>query len=322
MPVSVYALIVDISANVTGCGDGVIGVGEQCDGAELGGASCFSLGFNRGNLSCTGACTLNAAACIANNGGGGGGGGGGGFFSIPTKNVVFSGRAYPLSKITILKDGQVALTTIAGPDSNFSASISGLSTGTYLFAVYGQDSSGIRSSLFTFSIYITSGVTTKIGGIFVAPTISIDKSEVRKGDTVTIFGQSIPDSNITISVHSNEEFFLQKKSDEKGVYLAQFDTSVLEVGGHSTKSKSTYEGQISPYGKSIGFLVGTRNIIDTDNPLEKKSDVNSDAKINLVDFSILAYWYKRDNPPENVDLNADGKIDLVDLSIMAFYWTG
>ena len=69
-------------------------------------------------------------------------------------------------------------------------------------------------------------------------------------------------------------------------------------------------------------MVGTRNILETDNPIEKKSDVNSDTKINLVDFSILAYWYKRESPPTNVDLNADGKIDLVDLSIMAFYWTG
>lgn len=322
MPVSVYALIVDISANVTGCGDGLIGVGEQCDGAELGGASCFSLGFNRGNLSCTNACTLNASACVANNGGGGGGGGGGGIFNIPTKNVVFSGRAYPLSKVTILKDGQVTATTIAGPDSNFSVSISGLSTGTYLFAVYGQDSAGVRSSLFTFSIYITSGVTTKIGGIFIAPTISVDKSEVRKGDTVTIFGQSIPDSDITISVHSDEEFFLQKTSDNDGVYLAQFDTSVLEVGSHSTKSKATFDTQISPYGKSVGFTVGTKNVIDLDTDEIIRSDSNSDGRVNLVDFSILSYWFNRSNPPTTVDLNDDKKVDLVDFSIMAFHWTG
>jgi hypothetical protein len=41
-----------------------------------------------------------------------------------------------------------------------------------------------------------------------------------------------------------------------------------------------------------------------------------------VDFSIMAYWYKRPNPPASVDLNGDSKIDLVDFSILAFNWTG
>lgn len=53
-----------------------------------------------------------------------------------------------------------------------------------------------------------------------------------------------------------------------------------------------------------------------------KSDINSDHKVNLVDFSIAAYWYKRSSPPESVDLNGDKIINLVDFSIMAFYWTG
>jgi hypothetical protein len=50
--------------------------------------------------------------------------------------------------------------------------------------------------------------------------------------------------------------------------------------------------------------------------------MNNDRRVNLVDFSIAAYWYKRSSPPASVDLNGDGKVDLVDFSIMAFYWTG
>jgi hypothetical protein len=42
----------------------------------------------------------------------------------------------------------------------------------------------------------------------------------------------------------------------------------------------------------------------------------------LIDFSIAAYWYKRPSVPENVDINSDGKVDLIDFSIMAFHWTG
>jgi len=53
----------------------------------------------------------------------------------------------------------------------------------------------------------------------------------------------------------------------------------------------------------------------------KRGDINRDGKVNIVDFSIAAYWYKRLNPPTSVDINGDGAITLVDFSIMAFYWT-
>ena len=55
---------------------------------------------------------------------------------------------------------------------------------------------------------------------------------------------------------------------------------------------------------------------------DKRGDVNADCKVNLVDFSIVAYWYGRTNPPKTVDINGDGKINLVDFSIMAYNWTG
>jgi len=57
--------------------------------------------------------------------------------------------------VNILKDGQLALSTIAGPDSNFTATIGNLSSGNYTFSVYGEDKNGLRSSPFTFQITIT-----------------------------------------------------------------------------------------------------------------------------------------------------------------------
>lgn len=44
------------------CGDGVINGNEACDGSDLGGASCASLGFGGGTLSCA-ACVLDTSAC-------------------------------------------------------------------------------------------------------------------------------------------------------------------------------------------------------------------------------------------------------------------
>lgn len=257
----------------------------------------------------------------------GGGGGGGGTTGSTGTGVIFSGRAYPLSKVSILKDGQLVITTIAGPDSNFTASLLNLSSGNYNFSVYGEDKNGVRSSSFTFPIYITSNVTTNIGGIFIAPTISVDKKEVKKGETIVVFGQSAQSSEITISINSEPEFFIQRQSDSNGVYLLNFDTSVLALGKHSARSKAAKNEEISPFSASVGFAVGSQNVLVPTDSCAKKGDLNADCRINLVDFSIAAFWYKKPlsitfSTKENEKLNGDNKIDLVDFSIMAFNWTG
>jgi hypothetical protein len=73
----------------------------------------------------------------------------------------------------------------------------------------------------------------------------------------------------------------------------------------------------------ITFKVGNKNITSAKSTgCPPKGDLNGDCKVDLIDFSIMAYWYKRPNPPELVDLNGDGKVDLIDFSILAYYWTG
>jgi hypothetical protein len=256
--------------------------------------------------------------------GGGGGGGGGGPPPVVT-SVIFSGRAYPLSTVTLLNDASVAASTVADAAANFQITLTNLTGGNYMFSVYSEDNVGNRSSLLTFPISVTAGATTNVGGIFIAPTIAVDKSEVKQGDNIAIFGQSSPVSQITISVNSNQQFFGQVNSDANGAYLYNFDTSPLEIGQHSTKSKAAFKGEISAFGKSVAFAVGTQNAP----PVQKcgKADLNCDGRVNLIDFSIAAYWYKRPLSAafkliEKDRLNGDGKIDLIDFSIMAYYWTG
>ena len=245
-------------------------------------------------------------------------GGGGGSIT----GVYFLGRAYPLSKITVLKDGQIAVTTIAGPDANFNVSLSGLSTGNYTFSVYGQDNKGLRSTLFNFPIFITQGATATIGGIFITPTIDVDKDEVKRGDNIAIFGQSAPNAEVTIAINSDQEFFGKIKSQKDGSYLYNFDTSSLENGQHLTKSKAALDNSVSSFGRAIVFTVGTKNIFSQPEKVSYRGDLNNDKRVSIIDFSIAAYWYKRPSPPSSVDFNSDGKIDLIDFSIMAANWTG
>jgi hypothetical protein len=163
---------------------------------------------------------------------------------------------------------------------------------------------------------------TNISGIFIAPTISVDKKEVKRGDNIAIFGQSVPASNVVISINSENEIFKTKKADKDGIYLLNFDTSEVELGQHHTKSKSAVDDQISEFSNTIGFIVGNRNVPIDAKACSIRGDLNSDCRVNLVDFSIAAFWYKKANPPSKIDLNGDKKVDLVDFSIMAFNWTG
>lgn len=251
-----------------------------------------------------------------------GGGGGGGGYTNPT-SITFSGRAYPLSKVIVLKDGQTVVETIAGPDAKFTVTLSNLSAGSFTFSIYSEDSAGRRSTLFTIPILITSGASTTISGIFLSPTIEIDKDEVKKGDTLTIFGQTAPNAEVTIEVHSDEEFYTTIPADTDGVYLNYFNTAPLSYGEHHTQSKALLSAtsEVTSYSKLLTFTVGDKNIFNETECL-LKADLNDDCRVNLIDFSILAFWYKKPNPPQKDDLNSDGKVDIVDFSIMAYYWTG
>ncbi len=317
---------VQATIKITVCGNNIKETGEQCDGADLGGASCTSLGFSSGTLSCSVSCDFNTSACTT-----AASGGGGGYVPPPTttttlpgtSQVNFKGRAYPKSTVTLLKDAQISATTIAGADANFQISISGLSAGNYIFSVYSEDSKGNRSSLLTFPLSVTSGVTTNVTNIFISPTIDVNKSEVKRGENIAIFGQSASQADIIISVSSDEEFFAKTISDKDGIYLYNFDTSVLEYGSHYTKSKAAIGNQlISGFSYSINFKVGTKTVLKELITKIIKGDSNNDKRVNLIDFSIIAYWYKRPSPPVTVDLNNDGEVTLVDFSIMAYYWTG
>jgi hypothetical protein len=154
-------------------------------------------------------------------GGGGGGGGGGSTSGMPT-TVNFSGMGYPSSKVVILQDGVIVITTTADPNANFSASLTGLTQGSYTFSVYTTDQNGLHSVSFSFPVYITAGSTVNIGGIILAPTINVDKSEVKQGDNEAIFGFAVPNGKVNISVHSTTEHLVSTIASSTGAYLYNF----------------------------------------------------------------------------------------------------
>lgn len=56
----------DFRAASAECGNGLRETGEPCDGADLGGFTCESLGYASGTLSCMPSCLLDFSQCVAN----------------------------------------------------------------------------------------------------------------------------------------------------------------------------------------------------------------------------------------------------------------
>lgn len=271
-----------------------------------------------------------AASAGGGSGGGGGGGGGGGtgILAAPTSgSVIFSGLSYPGSTVTLLRSGVIAATTRVGADATFQIRIDGLSAGLGLFSIFSEDENGNRSPAIPIPVSASLGSVIDVSGMFLAPTISTDLIQVRQGDPVTILGKSIPSSDITITVHSARTVLLSTHSDATGAYAYTYITDNLETGDHTAVARASRGSQVSDQGSMVHFTVGTDNLPRPKNQTTtacamRRGDVNCDGKVNLVDFSIVAFWYKKQGAPAKVDINHDGKVTLSDLSIMAFNWTG
>ncbi len=236
---------------------------------------------------------------------------------VETK-VIIQGKAYPSSLITVLKDGKIALTTKADARANFKVEISNITAGIYTFGVWAKDKEGRRSITFTFTTFIRSKTITTIGGIFIPPTIELSKVGLQRGETLNILGQTAPKSEISIFISSPGQGIIKKTQAElDGTWFYAFDTTPLEEGSHTSQAKAVSpEDLLSSFSKLLSFYIGGEAI----HGLCPGADFNKDGRVNLVDFSILLYWWGKVN--SCVDQNQNGIVNITDFSIMLYYWTG
>ena len=254
-------------------------------------------------------------------GSGGGGGGGGGFLT----QITFSGKAYPGSTVTLLKDAQLTGSAVADANANFQVTATGLYGGSYIFILYAKDNQGRTSPLVILPEEVTAGISFEVNNIFIGPTIAVDKEETKKGDPVSIVGQSAPNASIKVAISpvGGTQFYGQTTTDNNGNYAYSLSTTSLAMGQYIAKSQATLGLAVSPFSKTVEFKVGTKNVLVKPRETCKiKADLNDDCRVDLVDISILIYWFNSSNPPAKVDLSNDTKVDLIDISIMAYYWTG
>jgi hypothetical protein len=299
------------SVTVTFCGNNVKETGEDCDGSDLDGQTCTGLGYAGGTLTCNVDCTFNTSACTS---GGGGGGGGGGGAPSETK-VIIKGKAYPKAYVTLLSDGKVESTEKADSSANFKIEVSDISPGVWTFSLWAEDKEGRRSITFSFTTSVVKDMTTTVSGIFLPPTIELSKVNLKKGEFLDIFGQTAPLSEVSIHIES-EEIIKTTEADTSGDWLQQLATNVLSDGMHTTRAQASSGGLDSSFSKVLTFYIG-EGLPGVTCP---NADLNGDGRVNLIDFSVLLYWWGLSN--SCADQNQNGKVDLPDFSIMMYYWTG
>lgn len=240
--------------------------------------------------------------------------------------AVFKGTSYPGSMISLLKNGVVLAEIPANSNGGFEIHVRNLNPGTYTFGIRAQDNAGLTSKLLVFTVFVSSSVATIVEGIFIPPTITSDKTEVKKGDSITFSGRSVPDAEVRLSLMMKNEIIKKAKAGADGSWIYMVDSSELDFGDNFAKARSLTVNDISPYSDELLFRVGDTNRIRP-KPVNllgyrKRCDLNDDNRVNLLDFSIMAFWYKRLTFPPKVDLNNDKNVNLTDLSILAYCWTG
>src|SRR6185436_8397211 len=149
------------------------------------------------------------------------------------------------------------------------------------------------ASLTTTTIFdvVQSAVTT-VANIFLPPSITAKPDQVPSGGLVVLSGQAVPNSKISALINP-EKNTLQAATNASGDWAIQVDTKSLKNGSHNAKASFTISDSVkSGFGKSISFTIGTAPAEGCGTP-----DMNSDNKVNLVDFSIFLLSWNTSNQP-------------------------
>ncbi len=245
--------------------------------------------------------------------------------------AIFRGVAYPGSVISVLKNGVVVTSqTAANTDGSFEIRLQNLNPGTYSFGIRAEDSHRLKSKLLLFSVYVSSGITTIVEGIFIPPTITSDKVEVALGENVMLYGNTAPHAEVQVSFNPGKtattEFIKKIQANATGTWVYFLATKGLSLADYDVKARAVIPTGVSLYSDILSFRVGDttrlRAKVSELAGFRRKCDLNNDERVNLLDFSIMAFWYKRLGFPAKVDMNSDNAVNLTDLSILAYCWTG
>lgn len=294
------------------CGDGILqtSFAEECDdGNNVDADFCSSL------------CKIEPAGSGGGGSSGGGSSGGGGSSQSQGDTVInVIGQGYPSRTINFLLD-TVSVGSVrsdAGGSFEFSTPAS---PGTATLGIWSTDTANNRSITLNNTFDITQGAVTNVNGIIVPPTLTLPNQKVDPGATIVASGQSVPNSTVQLHV-DNSAIVETTTANAAGDWSISFNTSRLTVAEHTLRARTVVG--TPPLTSQSSFSTTLQLFVGVDGQVTRPSDLNRDGFVNLIDFSILIFWWQTNggdsNPP--ADINGNGRVSLEDFSILLFNWTG
>ncbi|MDZ4286091.1 MAG: MBG domain-containing protein [Candidatus Sungbacteria bacterium] len=233
----------------------------------------------------------------------------------PTR-VEFSGQAYPKSKLQVFFKSEVnglyyvipeAIYNITD-DGAFTISYTALLGGDYIFGLQAEDRGGRKTGIRPFTVNLTSQNELVATDLFLAPTISFARNTVRKGDVLKVIGYGAANTTIEFEV-DGQLLASTAQAGSDGLYQKLITTADYSLGDHTIRVRQKSKNTTSGFSYKKTFAVSQLFFPVT--------DLNSDGKIDISDWSIFLSKYNSKDPAvrEQLDLNDDGKVDISDFSL-------
>ena len=338
------------TVEVTNCGNFVVETGEECDvpgetgtySTTIAGRQCtpaclfgpycgdgilqtlFSEECDDGNNTdgdfCGADCTIEPAGSGGGGSSGGGSGGGGGSdVDLGDTSISVEGTAYPNRTVNFILDAVAVGSVRADSSGEFDFAIS-TDPGAASMGFWSIDVNNTRSITYSTTFDVTQGAVTTVRGIMLPPTIRADRTEINPGDTIVFSGQTAPNKTVQLFIGNNQVGSVTSGDD--GRWTITYATTGLSAAEHLAKVRYvTGSGNLitqSSFSTAVTLFVGV------DGRSVTPSDLNRDGEVDLIDFSILIFWWQTaggdSDPP--ADINRNGNVGIEDFSILLFNWTG
>jgi hypothetical protein len=252
--------------------------------------------------------------------GGGGGSGGGSTTDLGDTQINITGQAYPKTTLNFILDTENVGTVRTGSDGSFEF-LTTASPGTATLGVWAEDNKGVRSITFNTTFDVTQAAVTNVNSVFLPPTLTVSNQNPDPGAVVTVEGQAVPDATVELHIGPGNKV-RTTTSGSNGRWQIDLDTNTLGIAEYTLRAKSVFgTGSLttdSAFSRSVQLFVGVEGT-----PVSS-ADLNRDGSVDLIDFSILIFWWESNggdsDPP--ADINGDGLVSLADFSILLFNWTG
>ncbi len=261
-----------------------------------------------------------------------GSGGGSGSSAVgPSTTVTLSGFTAPSSRVIILKDGQIFNTFYSNENGAFAVNLNNQSAGVYNFGLYFQDQRGVTSNIIPLQINTMSLVPVNIPNILIPPTLTLSPTVVNAGNTLIAEGYTAPGATVFLTNSASTNSLISLIADSAGKFSGQIPAG-FRLGEFTITAKSRMAtGQESLPSRNVIYRVIGVDEVVPESPVAGVGlvtnfpscvDPNRNGRVNLIDFSIMLFWYEKPNPPVAIDCNSDGVVNLKDFSILMYFWTG